>query len=199
MSEKNSQKEPLYKILVLGDWAVGKSCFLKRYTDNIFTDIHLSTIGIEFQIKYLTLENGKKIKLQLWDTAGEERYHSITKSFLKGTKGIILIYDITSKKTFEGIQDWVKDIKNQISSRACVALVGNKSDLEDKRQVSKEQGENIASELGFPFYETSAKDGTNINECFFDLATQLDENYSQNSLDNTSQLNNKKGNSSGCC
>ncbi len=199
MTDKNSQKEPLYKLLILGDWSVGKSCFLKRFTDNTFTDIHLSTIGIEFQIKRLTLNNGKTLKLQIWDTAGQERYHSITRNCLKGTKGIILIYDITRKKSFEGIQDWVKDIRSQISSRTCVALVGNKVDLEDKRQIQKEEGENLAKELGFTFYESSAKDGTNIKECFYDLATQLDENYSSSPLDDTSILNSKKHHSSGCC
>ena len=200
MSEKKYKKDILYKILLLGDWSVGKTCFLMRYTDNTFTDIHLSTIGIDYKLKNITLENGEAIKVQIWDTAGQDRYKSITKSYIKGANGIILIYDVTKRKTFEGIQNWVKQIKEQVSQRVCVALVANKIDDVEKREVTKEEGTRLGKDIGYPFYESSAKDGININECFDNLIKQIYINYTNTSGNNSTKLEeNKKNNSKGCC
>ena len=200
MSEKKYKKDILYKILLLGDWSVGKTCFLMRYTDNTFTDIHLSTVGIDYKLKNITLDNGEKIKVQIWDTAGQDRYKSITKSYIKGANGIILIYDVTKRKTFEGIQNWVKQIKEQVSSRVCVALVANKIDEKDKREVTEQEGIRLGKDIGYPFYESSAKDGINIDECFDNLIKQIIINYSDLSENNSAKLeDNKKNDSKGCC
>ena len=108
MSNSKDKKENLYKILLLGDWSVGKTCFLMRYIDNTFNEIHLSTIGMDFKLKDVTLDNDKTVKIQIWDTAGQERYKSISKSYVKGANGIFLIYNITNKASFESIRNWVK-------------------------------------------------------------------------------------------
>jgi len=200
MAEKKYKKDILYKILLLGDWSVGKTCFLMRYTDNTFTDIHLSTIGIDYKLKNVTLENGETIKVQIWDTAGQDRYKSITKSYIKGAHGIILIYDVTKRRTFEGIQNWVKQIKEQVSSRVCVALVANKIDEKEKREVTEQEGIRLGKDIGYHFYEASAKESINIDECFDNLIKQININYANISGNSGAKLdNNKKNDSKGCC
>lgn len=200
MSDKNQKREVLYKILLLGDWAVGKTCFLMRYTENTFTEMHLTTVGLDYKLKTVKLDNDKTVKVQIWDTAGQERYKTITKSYIKGANGIILIYDITKEKTFEGIKNWIKQIKDTVSSRVCVALVGNKIDQEKDRKVPKEEGEKLSEELNYPFYEASAKEGINIDECFDNLVKQIDINYANLPVDNGNNLNNiRRGTKRGCC
>ena len=200
MADSKKSKECIYKIQVLGDWSVGKSCFIMKYTNNTFSDTHLTTIGIEFKYKDVKLDNGKIVKIQIWDTAGQERYRSITKNCIKRANGIILIYDITNKETFEGITNWVKQIKEEVSSKVCVALVGNKIDLSEKRQVSEEEGRELSEEIKYPFYEVSAKEGTNINECFDNLVKQVAENF-KNSSKSKKKLKKKNtsNDNSECC
>ena len=199
MSEGKNKKEILYKILLLGDWSVGKTCFLMRYTENTFNDIHLSTIGVDFKLKIIKLDNGEEIKIQIWDTAGQDRYRTITKSYIRGAHGIILIYDVTSRKSFEGIQSWVKQIKDQVSSKVCVALVANKIDKE-KREVSPEEGIKLGKEIDYPFYESSAKEGKNINECFDNLIKQIYLNYgTTTSMNDTSKLSDSNIEKRKCC
>ena len=200
MTDKSQNAEILFKILLLGDWSVGKTCFLMRYTENTFNDIHLSTIGIDYKFKSLTLDDGQKLKIQIWDTTGQERYKSITKSYIKGANGIILIYDVTSKKSFEGIQNWVKQLK-ELPSRICIAIAANKIDKEN-RVISTDEGTKFSKEIGYPFFETSAKDGTNIDECFDSLIKQIYNNYINSPVndDNIKISNNNKNNESkGCC
>ena len=199
MSEKKNKKEILYKLLLLGDWSVGKTCFLMRYTDNTFNDIHLSTIGIDYKLKNVTLENGQVVKIQIWDTAGQDRYKSITKSYIRGANGIILIYDVTNKKSFEGIQNWVKQIKEQVSSKVCVTLVANKIDAKE-RQVSPEEGIKLGKDIDYPFYEASAKEGININECFDNIINQIAKNYGSSPENDINKLNNNsQKKTKGCC
>ena len=194
-----SKKEIIYKILLLGDWSVGKTCFLMRYTENTFTEIHLSTIGIDYKLKNVTLENGDQIKVQIWDTAGQERYKSITKSYIKGANGIILIYDVTSRKSFEGIQNWVKQIKDQAPSKMCITLVANKIDAKE-RVVTTEEGTKLGTEIDYPFYEVSAKDGINVNECFDNLIKMIYSNNMKTANNNSNRLHNKKKKKKkGCC
>ena len=199
MADKNQKKEPLYKILLLGDWSVGKTCLIMRYTENTFTEIHLTTVGLDYKLKNFKFDDGKTVKVQIWDTAGQERYKTITKSYIKGANGIILVYDITKKKTFEGIKNWVKQIKESVSQRVCVALVGNKVDKEEEREIPKEEGEKLGSELNYPFYESSAKEGININECFDTLIKQIDINYANIPINTGNNLKNKTKTKSGCC
>lgn len=169
--------ECVYKVLLLGDSTVGKTCFLMKYTDKTFQDIHMSTIGLDYRLKAMKLKSGKKIKLQIWDTAGQDRFRAITKNYYKGSHGIILIYDVTSIQTYENIKTWVSQIREEASSNVVIYIVGNKIDMEEERKVSKEEGKNLADELGFPFVETSAKTGINVNETFEDLVERVDKIY----------------------
>ena len=198
MTEKK-QKELLYKILLLGDSSVGKTCFLMRYSDNTFQEIHMSTIGLDYKLKNVQLDDGKIVKIQIWDTAGQDRFRSITKNYYKGAHGILLIYDVTSRKTYDNIKNWVTQIKEEVSEKVTIILVGNKIDDEKNRKVSTEEGEKMAKECGLSFYETSAKSGINIDSTFNELVTKTVEKYSK--VDGKGdKLNNKKsGNKKGCC
>ena len=192
------QKEFLYKILLLGDTSVGKTCFLMRYTDNTFQEIHMSTIGLEKKKKNVQLDDGKMYKIQIWDTAGQDRFRSITKNYYKGAHGIVLIYDITDKKTFENVRNWVKQIKEEVSDKVCIILVANKIDAEDKRVVSTEEGEKMAAEYDMMFFECSAKTGNNIDNAFNQLVKKTVENYSKIDQSGT-KLVKKKNKKKGCC
>ena len=191
------KKEVLYKILLLGDSSVGKTCFLMRYTDNTFQEIHMSTIGLDYKLKNIQLEDGKMVKIQIWDTAGQDRFRSITKNYYKGAHGIILIYDITNKKSFENVRTWINQIKEEVSEKVSIILVGNKIDDEEHRVVATEDGEKIAKELGLMFFECSAKSGVNIDSTFNELVKKTVENYSKVSKGET--LKNKKGGKKICC
>ena len=169
------KKEPHFKVLVLGDPSVGKSCFLIRYTDDTFQDVYLSTIGMDCKYKDVVLEEDKSIRLQIWDTAGQDRFRSITKNLYKGASGIMLIYDITNRKSFDNVKTWVNSIREEVSNKVVIVLVGNKVDLEKKRQVETEKGEKIADEFDMPFFECSALTGENINKAFETLAKKLVE------------------------
>ena len=192
------KKEVLYKILLLGDSSVGKTCFLMRYTDNTFQEIHMSTIGLDYKLKNVQLDDGKMVKIQIWDTAGQDRFRSITKNYFKGAHGIVLLYDITDKGTFESVRNWIKQIKEEVDDNVCIILVGNKIDLEDKRQVSKEQGESMAAEYGLMHFECSAKTGENIHESFNELLKKTVENFSK-AAENIQLRKIKKKNKKKCC
>ena len=167
----------VYKVLLLGDSTVGKTCFLLRYCDKTFQEAHLSTIGLDYRLKTMTLKSGKNIKLQIWDTAGQDRFRAITKNYYKGSHGIILIYDVTNLQTFENVKTWVNQIREEASPNVVIYIAANKIDMEEERKVPKEDGEKLAEELGFPFVETSAKSGININETFEDLVERIDKVY----------------------
>ena len=170
MSDLN---ENVYKVLLLGDSTVGKTCVLLKYTDKIFQDTHMMTIGLDYRLKTMKLQNGQDVKLQIWDTAGQDRFRSITKNYYKGSNGIILIYDVTSLKTFENVKSWVSQIHEEISDKVVIYLVGNKVDMEEERKVTTEEGQKLAEELGVPFIETSAKSGLNIDEIFNDIVERI--------------------------
>ena len=172
---KMEKKEPHFKILVLGDPSVGKSCFLIRYTEDTFQDVYLSTIGMDCKYKDVILEEDKSIRLQISDTAGQDRFRSITKNLYKGAAGIMLIYDITNRNTFDNVKKWVNSIKEEVTSKVVIILVGNKIDLDKKRQVQTDEGEQIAEEFDMPFFECSALTGENINSAFETLAKKLVE------------------------
>ena len=170
----NSRFEKI-KIFTLGNQEVGKSTFISRFTEDYFNESHLKTVGIDNVTKNITLPNGKTYSVNFWDTAGQEIYKSISLSTIKKADGIVLMYDITNKKTFDAIQKWTEDIKDSKGLDFPIILIGNKVDLSDKREVSKESGEELAKEYGFKFYETSNKDGTNIKEAGYELINQIVE------------------------
>ena len=199
MSEKK-QKELLYKILLLGDSSVGKTCFLMRYADNTFQEIHMSTIGLDYKLKSVQLDDGKIVKIQIWDTAGQDRFRSITKNYYKGAHGIILIYDVTSRKTFDSVKNWISQIKEEVSDKVNIILVGNKIDDVQNRKVTFDEGEKMALSFGLPFFETSAKSGVNIDTTFNELVKKTVETYSKSEGGKGDKLINKKsGNKKGCC
>ena len=198
MTEQSENKELLYKILLLGDSSVGKTCFLMRYTDNTYQEIHMSTIGIDNKFKDVELEDGKKVKIQIWDTAGQDRFRSITRNYYKGANGIVLIFDVTNKKSYENVKNWVKQIKEEVSSRVTIILVANKIDDVNHRIVTKEEGEKIANECGLMFFECSAKTGENIEHAFNELVKKTVENYSKIGQGGE-KLKKKKNSKKGCC
>jgi small GTP-binding protein len=170
----------VYKVLLLGDSTVGKTCFLLRYCDKTFQEAHLSTIGLDYRLKSMTLASGKRIKLQIWDTAGQDRFRAITKNYYKGANGIILIYDVTNIQSFENVKNWIAQIKEEANPNVIIYLAGNKIDVnESEKAVKTEDGKKIADELTIKFYETSAKNGINVNEIFEDLVEKIDETYSK--------------------
>ncbi|XP_077297525.1 RAS oncogene family member Rab10 [Arctopsyche grandis] len=162
----------LFKLLLIGDSGVGKTCILFRFSDDAFTTTFISTIGIDFKIKTIELR-GKKIKLQIWDTAGQERFHTITTSYYRGAMGIMLVYDITDEKSFENIVKWLRNIDEHANEDVERMILGNKSDMEERRVVCKEKGESIGREYGIPFMETSAKANINIDRAFSELAEAI--------------------------
>jgi Ras-related protein Rab-10 len=162
----------LFKLLLIGDSGVGKTCLLFRFSDDAFNTTFISTIGIDFKIKTVEL-GGKKIKLQIWDTAGQERFHTITTSYYRGAMGIMLVYDITNAKTFDNISKWLRNIDEHANEDVEKMILGNKCDMEDKRQVSRERGDAIAREHAIPFLETSAKGNVNVESAFMDLAQAI--------------------------
>ena len=191
-------EETVYKVLLLGDTTVGKTCFLMKYTDKTFQDIHMATIGLDYRLKTMKLKSGKDIKLQIWDTAGQDRFRAITKNYYKGSHGIILIYDVTNLQTFENVKNWVNQIREEASTKVVIYIAANKIDMETERKVTKQEGESLAQELGFPFMETSAKSGININETFEYMIKRINKEYG-----NTPQKTNKnklyKAKSRKCC
>jgi len=162
----------LFKLLLIGDSGVGKTCVLFRFSDDTFNTTFISTIGIDFKIKTVELL-GKKIKLQIWDTAGQERFHTITTSYYRGANGILLVYDITQPKTFDNISKWLRNINEHASEDVERMLIGNKCDMEDKRLISEERGRKVAEENGIKFFETSAKENINIEIAFNSLAEDI--------------------------
>jgi len=177
--ESNPEYDLLLKILVIGDSGVGKSCMLLRFADNSFTDSYISTIGVDFKIRTITLD-GKRIKLQIWDTAGQERFKTITTSYYRGAHGLIIVYDITSMDSFNSIKKWLVDVERFASPAVLKLLVGNKSDLAARRAVDFKVAKKFADELGIPLIETSAKDAVNIEDAFITLATNIKKTVSSN-------------------
>ena len=167
----------LYKILVLGDTSVGKSCLLLRFCDNSFQEAHLTTIGLDFRLKTINLKDGRKVKIQIWDTAGEDRFRSITRNYYKGAKGILLIFDVTDKETFTHVRDWIERIHEESPEGITICLVGNKIDMNESRVISNEEGKKLADEFKIPSFETSAKSNIGVEEVFTYLVKEVDTIY----------------------
>ena len=163
-----------FKILIIGDSNVGKTSILLQYTSNFFQETHIATIGVEFKLKEIMLDN-IEYKLNIWDTAGQERFKAITKSFFKAADGIIFVYDITKKSTFTNIKNWFQDAESKTNDFKSI-IVGNKIDLNDERTVTPEEGQNFANKKNCPFFESSAKDKINIDEIFLTLLKEILKN-----------------------
>jgi small GTP-binding protein len=161
----------MFKLLIVGESGVGKTCILLRFADNSFEETFLSTIGVDFKVKEILVEN-KKVKLQIWDSAGQERFRNITMSYYRNCSGIIVVYDVTSHDTFEKVPEWISEVRRYVPTVPLV-VVGNKCDLVDKRKVTYEEGQELAKSLGLILLETSAKTNQNIEDAFQQVAVQL--------------------------
>jgi len=174
--EEDSSYEIIFKILIIGDTNVGKSNLLLRYVKNEFAIDMKSTVGVEFGSKILKISD-INVKVQIWDTAGQERYRSMTSSYYKGSKGVLIVYDITNKSTFENVDKWINDFRMKCDDNSSIIIVGNKSDKEDERKVTIEEGEEKAKKYNLAFFETSAKDGKNVEDAFKFLFEKVVDNY----------------------
>ena len=197
--DSTNEIDLVFKILLLGDSEVGKSCFLMRYSDNVFIDNYITTIGLDYKLKSVKLDNGKTIKVQLWDTAGQDKYRTIAKNYFKGSHGILLLYDITKTNSFENIREWIRDIKEEVSEKAIIFLIGNKIDLGEQRKISKEKGVELAEEYKIPFFEASAKSGENVDEVFKALYRKISEVYGDMEKERGAKLIKKQKNKGKCC
>ncbi|PSC70713.1 ras-related RIC2 [Micractinium conductrix] len=162
----------LLKVVLIGDSGVGKTNCLSRFCRNEFQTNSKPTIGVEFATKQLTID-GDLVKCQIWDTAGQERYRAITNAYYRGAVGALLVYDVTRQKTFESIPRWLSELREHASADMVVMLVGNKTDLKDQREVAVEAGQEIAQREGLLFIETSALEGSNVDEAFSRVATEI--------------------------
>ena len=167
-------------IVTLGESTVGKTAYIRKYVDGNY-GITLATIGFDIYKKYFSLPNGERIKIIFEDISGLERYRSLPLNFIRKANGIILMYDITQKNTFETISNWCKQIWEYQQKDIPVILLGNKCDLENERQVQREEGEQIANEKGFKFLETSNREGINIKESVKELVDMILKNKKSNS------------------
>ncbi|XP_054632856.1 ras-related protein Rab-8B-like [Dunckerocampus dactyliophorus] len=172
----------LFKLLLIGDSGVGKTCLLFRFSEDSFNTTFISTIGIDFKIRTIELD-GKRVKLQIWDTAGQERFRTITTAYYRGAMGIMLVYDISNEKSFENIKNWIRNIEEHASSDVEKMILGNKCDMTDRRQVSKDRGEKLAIDYGVKFLETSAKTSLNVEEAFYSMGRDILHNLSSKTTD----------------
>jgi len=166
---QNQEYDSLFKVLLIGDSSVGKTSICTRFTDNTFTDNFIATLGVDFKIRTLTID-GFRVRLQVWDTAGQERFRTITQAFYRGTHGVIVVYDISDRETYDSVARWLDDTQKYAPDSAIKMLVGNKSDLTTERQVSEKEGQDFAKQHNMLFMEASAKDSVNIEEMFYKIA-----------------------------
>ncbi|EDR10986.1 uncharacterized protein LACBIDRAFT_183731 [Laccaria bicolor S238N-H82] len=175
-----SEYDFLFKLLLIGDSGVGKSCLLLRFADDTYTESYISTIGVDFKIRTIELE-GKTVKLQIWDTAGQERFRTITSSYYRGAHGIIVVYDVTDNESFTHVKQWLQEIDRYASEGVNKLLVGNKSDLTSKKVVEYSVAKEFADQLNIPFLETSAKNATNVEQAFLTMAKQIKDRMGSSS------------------
>mmetsp|Transcript_37282 Transcript_37282/g.117492 ORF Transcript_37282/g.117492 Transcript_37282/m.117492 type:complete len:206 (-) Transcript_37282:31-648(-) len=162
----------LFKLVLIGDSGAGKSCLLLRFADDTFTDSYITTIGVDFRFKTIPVDQ-KNIKLQIWDTAGQERFRTITSAYYRGADGIMLVYDIQDRDSFLQVDEWLSEVNKYVSEGTCKILIGNKCDMTSERQVSTEEAQKKASELGLAFMEVSAKEAINVDAAFQALSSDL--------------------------
>merc|ERR1719287_417740 len=162
----------LFKLVLIGDSGVGKSCLLLRFADDAFTESYISTIGVDFRFRTVKMDK-KTVKLQIWDTAGQECFRTITSAYYRGADGIILVYDTTDKESFNHVDDWLNEVNRYVNESTCKILIGNKCDNTAERQVPTEEGKKKAEDLNIAFIEASAKDATNVEAAFQMMSAEL--------------------------
>jgi len=175
MTSRDDEYDYLFKLVLIGDSGVGKSCLLLRFADDNFTDSYISTIGVDFRFRTITIDK-KTVKLQIWDTAGQERFRTITSAYYRGADGIIMVYDVTSSESFDHVEEWLSEVDRYANENTSKLLIGNKADLVEDKQVSEEVAAKFAEKLGIPHLETSAKTATNVDAAFLTMAKELIKN-----------------------
>jgi small GTP-binding protein len=180
MSEESDSEEAI-TIMILGNSQVGKTSFILRFVENTFQSTYLSTVGIDFKVKNINLGD-KEYKLILYDTAGQERYKSLAPNLIKKACGIILVYDITNKSSFDSIPEIMEKLKEEKGNIFPMVLVGNKIDLEQRREIEKEKGELLAEKNGIDFFEVSNKEGINIQEAGLAIVHKILEKRRKDSI-----------------
>lgn len=210
MSRNGKQTAKNIKLLTIGDSAVGKTCLISQFARDSFNPNFITTIGIDYKIKEVDID-GSKYKLLIWDTAGQERFRTITTSYFRGCQGILLVYDITVKKTFDNVSNWMDQIiQVNDGQHVCKILIGNKCDMVAERKVTEAEGKKLAEEYKIPFMETSAKDNINVQEAFLHITKDVVETLPKeggNTGGSTGGGNNradlskggKKKDKKGCC
>jgi Ras-related protein Rab-1A len=181
----------IFKVLLLGNSDVGKSSLLLRYVDSVWNDAFVPTIGVDFKVKTLTI-NEKKVKMQIWDTAGQERFRTVVSTYFRGAHGILLLYDVTNRDSFKNLESWLIEIEKNAKEKVLKILIGNKCDLTDDREITSDEGKAFALRNGMEFMETSAKMNTNVSEAFETLGKLMIEFNSKSNT--TSQKNNQNKN-----
>ena len=168
----NTSFEYIYKYIIIGDSGSGKSCILLQYTEGTFYEGKENTVGVEFGNKVINVD-GVVVKLQVWDTAGQEQFKSITRSYYRAVAGALVVYDVTSRESFDNVKGWLNEARVNANPQLVVILCGNKIDLHGSRQVSQEEGQTLAREHNILFIECSAKERVNIDEIFFNVAKEI--------------------------
>ena len=172
----------VFKIIIVGDAGVGESCLLRRFADQSFTDNYINTIGVDFKVRTLEIY-GKTVKLNIWDSAGQERFRTIVNTYYRGAHGIIVVYDTTDRDSFEHLPEWLKDVSELAEPNSKKLLVGTKVDMDgSSRHVSKEAVISFSAAIDVPFIETSAKTGQNVEQAFNEMTTMLMEDIKSGDL-----------------
>lgn len=185
MGESNEEYKMIFKVVIVGDSGVGKTNILLRYLKNEFNEESKATVGVEFGTKKMKIDNSN-IKVQIWDTAGQERYRSITSAYYRGAHGALVVYDITSKKTFDSVEKWVNDLKTNGEPKMVIMVIGNKADKEEERVITKVDGEAKSQRNNVAFLETSALTAENIEQAFEEVIQKLYTTY-KSDFDNDDQ------------
>ena len=187
MAEEENEKkyDYIFKLILIGSSGVGKSSILQRYIQKLFNAEYTCTIGVDFFMKTINIRD-KSIKLQLWDTAGTEKFKSITTGYYRGANAAFVVFDLTSKSSFDSVSDWIENYykNSNPDSEKHVILIGNKSDLKENREVTQEQIDNFTLNNKIKYFETSAKNGENIEECFYFIAEKLMNDLEEKGIEN---------------
>jgi len=187
MTEEENEKkyDYIFKLILIGSSGVGKSSILQRYVQKIFNTEYTCTIGVDFFMKTINIRD-KSIKLQLWDTAGTEKFKSITTGYYRGANAAFVVFDLTSKPSFDSVSEWIENYYKYSNpdSEKHVVLIGNKSDLKENREITQEQIDSFVMNNKIKYFETSAKNGENIDECFYFIAEKLMNDLEEKGLEN---------------